>query len=141
MKFTHTQTTVAPPERIWHYWIDITTWPAWDTELIKVEITGEFKLGTQGSLISKVGPTSVFVITKFQPPKSYELTVRLPLCWLWIFRYVQTNSNLTTFTHQIEFSELLSGVFGLIIGRNFKKVLPTVMKQLRDLAEEKPSAF
>jgi hypothetical protein len=142
MKFSHTLATTATPEKIWHLWTDVEHWHIWDTELQSASLSGDFALRAQGKLKPKTGPESGFVISQLEPQRSYTFTTQLPFCKLNVRRYLMTNgdsdNNRTTFTHEVSFDGISAVVFGYLLGRQFQTVLPTVMENLRRLAEASP---
>jgi hypothetical protein len=135
MKFSHTLKTAATPERIWAIWIDVENWSQWDTELIDAELDGAFVLGAIGRLKPKTGRVSKFEISQFNPGKSYTFTLGLPLCSLQIHRYLSDRVDGTYFTHEVSFQGLLGWLFGLLLGRKFQSVLPSVMANVARIAE------
>lgn len=135
MKFAHTLSTSAPPSAVWRLWTDVSTWPEWDTELKAARLDTPFALGAAGTLVPRTGPPSVFRITELTPKQSYTFTTTLPLCRLNIRRWFEQTADSTTFTHEVSFTGPLKAVFGLILGRQFRRQLPRVMEQLRDRAE------
>jgi hypothetical protein len=60
--WTHTVTSSAPPEAIWPYYADVSTWPVWDAGLEQVTLDGPFVAGSRGTLV-----------VEGQPPLAYEL--------------------------------------------------------------------
>ncbi|WP_427160570.1 SRPBCC family protein [Aliinostoc sp. HNIBRCY26] len=135
MKFSHTVETIAPSDRIWNIWTDVKNWPTWDTELEFASLDGNFALNAQGKLKSKNAPVSTFLISQWEPQKSYTFTTVLPLCQLNVRRYLTQNQGKTYFTHEVSFTGLLSFVFSNLLGRKFQTVLPKVMDNIRRLAE------
>jgi hypothetical protein len=61
--------------------------------------------------------------------------VQLPFCKLNVYRYINSRSNDTSFTHEVSFQGLLAPVFGLLLGRQFQTVLPSVMENIKQIAE------
>ena len=79
---------------------------------------------------------SRFVITELAPGESYAFTTRLPLCELKISRYLtRKDGGGACFTHEVSFVGPLSFVFGNLLGRRYREVLPVVMKNLRRIVE------
>jgi hypothetical protein len=134
MKFSHTLKTVAAPERIWEIWTDVENWAQWDTELISADLDGAFVLGAIGRLKPKTGGATKFEISQFNPGNSYTFTIGLPLCSLWVHRYLSDRSDGTYFTHEVSFQGLLAWLFGLLLGRKFQAVLPKVMENVARIA-------
>ncbi|OLP18133.1 polyketide cyclase [Leptolyngbya sp. 'hensonii'] len=135
MKFSHTIATTASRQAIWRLWTDVSTWAEWDTELKSAYLNGNFALGSKGTLVPKTGVKSAFEITEYHPGESYAFTIPLFLSQLTIRRSFSDREGLTKFTHEIRFSGFLGGLFGFLLGRKFKRVLPSVMENLRLQAE------
>jgi hypothetical protein len=135
MKFSHTLKTTASPAQIWTIWTDVEHWSQWDTELKDVRLEGLFGLGAVGKLTPKTGQVARFEISQFTLGESYTFTVQLPLCKLNVYRYLHARSNDTSFTHEVSFQGLLAPVFGLLLGRQFQTVLPSVMENIKQIAE------
>jgi Polyketide cyclase / dehydrase and lipid transport len=135
MKFSNTLTTTAPPAVIWEIWTDVTNWSRWDTELRAATLEGAFVLGATGTLTTTAGRSSRFRISQFNPGQSYTLTIDLPLSSLNVYRYLHDRSDGTFFTHEVSFKGLLAPLFGFILGRKFRAVLPSVMSNIADIAE------
>jgi hypothetical protein len=135
MKFKHTVKTSASPETIWRIWTDVEHWSAWDTELYNANLDGLFRLGAIGKLTPKTGRVATFKISQFSLGKSYTFTVELPLCKLNIYRYLRNEPDGAYFTHEVSFNGVLAMGFGLLLGRKFQSQLPTVMENIKRIAE------
>jgi Polyketide cyclase / dehydrase and lipid transport len=135
MKFNHTLTTTAPPAKIWQIWTDVTNWSRWDTELRDATLNGALILGAKGILTTTAGRSSRFRISQFNPGQSYTMTIDLPLSSLNVYRYLHDRSDGTFFTHEVSFKGLFAPLFGFILGRKFRAVLPSVMSNIADIAE------
>jgi Polyketide cyclase / dehydrase and lipid transport len=135
MKFSHTLKTAAPPEQIWAIWTDVENWSDWDTELVDSRLESSFALGAIGQLTPKKGQVSTFKISQLNPGESYTFTVGLPLCRLNVHRYLQLQPDGTYFTHEVSFRGLLGWLFGRLLGRQFKAVLPGIMENVKRIAE------
>lgn len=135
MKFRHTLETSASPEKIWTIWTDVAHWSRWDTELRDAYLNGPFELGAVGKLTPKRGRVSTFRISQFNSGSSYTFTLRLPFCRLNVHRYLVSRADRTYFTHEVSFRGLLTFIFGLLLGRQFQTVLPSVMDNVKRIAE------
>ena len=135
MKFSHTLKTTALPEHIWEIWIDVERWSNWDTELKNAHLNMPFELGAVGELTPKTGPASTFKVIQFSPRTSYAFMLKLPLCQLNIHRYLTTELDGLYFTHEVSFQGPLAFVFSLLLGRRFKAVLPSIMANVKQIAE------
>ena len=158
MGFSHTVKTTASADDIWQLWTDVEGWPAWDSELIHAELAGPFSLGATGRLVPQRGAPSSFVISQLSnseqsKQRSYTLTVQLPLCKLHVKRFFpcpdaalsDAPSNAPSnapnadlyFTHEVSFEGVTAVLFRVLLGRQFRRVLPEVMQSLRRLAESR----
>ena len=135
MKFSHTLKTSAPPERIWEIWTDVAHWSKWDSELLDSSLQGPFVLGAVGQITPRNGRVSTFKISQLSPGKSYTFTIGLPLCSLNIYRYLSSQSDITHFTHEVSFQGAFAFVFGLLLGCQFRAILPNVMENVKQIAE------
>ncbi|WP_310418083.1 SRPBCC family protein [Chamaesiphon sp. OTE_8_metabat_110] len=135
MKFSHTLKTSASPEKIWAIWTDVEHWSAWDTELSDARLEGAFVLGSVGKLTPKAGRVSPFIISQLNAGNSYTFTLKLPLCKLNVYRHLYSQSDGTYFTHEVSFQGLLAFLFGLLLGRRFRIVLPSVMENIKRIAQ------
>lgn len=135
MKFSHTVQTSASPEQIWAIWIDVDRWAQWDTELKNSHLESPFRLGAVGKLTPKTGRGSKFIISQYSAGNSYTFTVKLPLCDLNVHRYLTNRSGDTYFTHEVSFTGLLAFLFRLLLGKKFESVLPSVMGNIKQIAE------
>jgi hypothetical protein len=135
MKFSHTLKTSASAAKIWRIWTDVERWGEWDTELYAARLDTAFELGAIGKLTPKRGSVSTFKISQFSPGESYTFTIALPLCRLNVHRYLTERADGLYFTHEVAFRGILSFMFGLLLGRKFKAVLPSVMQNVRQIAE------
>jgi hypothetical protein len=135
MKFSHTLKTTAVPAKIWLVWTDVAHWSEWDTELRDALLEGAFGLGSIGQLTPKTGRVARFKVSQFNPGESYTLTVALPLASLNIRRYLKIQSDGVYFTHEVSFGGILAFVFGFLLGRRFRSVLPSVMANVKRIAE------
>lgn len=133
--FWYTLETQAAPERIWAVWTDVPNWKNWDIGLKDASKEGEFKSGSKGRIISLEGRTSKFKVVAFVEGKSYTYKTKLPLGSLHVRRYLKTDNGKTTFTHEVWFKGLTGGVFAKAFGAEFREMLPTVLSNVKDLAE------
>lgn len=137
--FRHTLETFASPEDIWRVWTDVERWHEWDKGLKAASLQGVFKHNAKGSLVSLNGTTSHFIITVYQSGETYTFKTILPLASLNVKRYLSQKDGVTSFTHEVWFDGLLGRVFALLLGKNFMNILPSVMENVRSIAEETSS--
>ncbi|MBC7920876.1 MAG: SRPBCC family protein [Ferruginibacter sp.] len=133
--FSHTLETTAPPEKVWRIWTDVPNWKEWDGGLQSAELLGPFQQGAKGILVPDKGPKSKFVIDVVVPNESYTFKTKLPLGTLYVKRYLTVSEGKTRFTHEVWFTGLTKGLFGKTLGKNYRMMLPEVMKKISVLAE------
>ena len=85
----------------------------------------------------KKGPKLKFYISEIIPNKSYTFNTIMPVGELVIKRSLVKENNEIQFTDDIKFTGFLKYIFGLMLGGEFRKVLPEVMLKFKNLAESK----
>ena len=134
--FQHQMETTASPSELWAVWTDVASWKHWDTGLKDASLKGDFKVGARGKIISLEGRSASFKILEINPDKSYTFKTKLPFCSMYIRRYCEKIDGKLFFTHQVWFKGLASGYFFRQLSPEFKKMLPQVMENVKDLAEK-----
>ena len=124
-------------EKVWEVLTDVQGWHKWDTEIIEAKLEQDFVLGAKGTMIPKTGPKLKFYISEIEPNKSYTFNTIMPVGELVIKRTLNTVKNETEFTDDIQFTGFLKFFFGLMLGGQFRKVLPEVMQKFKKIAESK----
>ena len=135
--FFHTDSTQASSDKIWAVWTDVPNWKTWDIGLKEAQMEGEFAIGTKGKLIPDKGPKSTFVISELIAGKSYTFKTRIPFGWLIIQRSLEVKDGVTFFTHDVEFTGLFKKILGKKLGKNYREMLPGVMRNIKQIAENK----
>jgi len=135
--FRYTDSTTASSDKIWQVWTDVPNWKQWDKGLKEAYIEGDFIVGTKGKLIPDKGPKSKFMITELLPNLSYTFKTKIPFGWLIIKRAVEEKEGKTFFTHDVEFTGLLKKVFGNLLGKKYRTMLPEVLSEIKKIAERK----
>jgi hypothetical protein len=134
--FWHTIETSLSPSALWGIWTNVSEWHLWDKGLKSASLEGSFRKGATGSLVSLNGAVSRFTITEMSEGNSYTFATDLPLAKLHVKRYFQQNGGTLRFTHEVWFDGLLGRVFAMLLGKNFMKILPLVMEEVRKKAEQ-----
>lgn len=104
--------------------------------LVAARLDGPFRLYARGRLRSTGSPASAVTIIELEPSQSYTFAVPLLLAELRVRRTLAATPTGTRSTHEVAFVGLLGGLFGRLLGRRFQRMLPGVMEQLRQLAEQ-----
>ncbi|MFK7933093.1 MAG: SRPBCC family protein [Saprospiraceae bacterium] len=133
--FWHTVETTAAPEQIWQLWTNVPNWKNWDTGLKDATIEGTFQLNAKGQITSLEGRTSNFKVVEYVAGKSYTFKTSLPFGGLYVKRFYEVKNGKTFFTHEVWFQGLTGGIFAKLFGSNFRKILPEVMKKVKQVAE------
>jgi hypothetical protein len=135
--FAHTDSTTATSDRIWQIWVDVPNWKQWDKGLKESLLEGDFKVGTKGKLIPDKGPKSTFIISELIQNKSYTFKTKIPFGWLIIKRTLELKEGKNFFTHDVEFTGILKKILGKKIGKRYRSMLPSVLSEIKQLAEKK----
>lgn len=135
--FSFTVSVDAPANKVWQTLIDVKNWKNWDTELKSSELNGAFINGAKGVLIPLKGPKLDFYISEIIINQSYTFKTKMPFGYLEITRIICNNKNEILFTDDIKFTGLSKYFFGLLLGRGFRKVMPAVMQNFKNIAESK----
>ena len=133
--FQHTVRTTALATEIWRIWTDVAQWHTWDTGLQQASLSGSFREGAKGTLVSNQGRQTAFVITQVDEGVSYTFKTRLPLGSLHITRSLVAESDTILFTHEVRFRGLTGGLFARKFGKGFQHMLPGAMENIRQQAE------
>ncbi len=123
-------------EKVWNFLTNVDRWKEWDTELKSSSLSENFGLGARGILTPKKGPKLKFHISELEHNKSYTFVTKMPVGTLEIKRTLKNKGNQIEFTDDIKFTGFLKRLFGLMLGGGFKSVLPDVMQNFKELAEQ-----
>ena len=126
----------APLARTWEVLTNVADWPKWDTELKKAELHGAFEDGSTGTMWPKTGPKLSFYLKDIIENESYTVITNMPVGNLEMRRFLHGADGKTIFIDDIRFNGLMKYIFGLLLGRQFKKALPAVMQTFKQLAEQ-----
>jgi hypothetical protein len=135
-RFSYTIAINNTVDKVWQTIVDVELWPKWDTELKEATLEGNFILNAKGSITPKKGPKLEFYISEIIPNKSYTFNTKMPVGELVIKRTLTVENEVVHFTDDIAFTGFLKFVFGLMLGGQFRKVLPEVMENFKKLVEK-----
>ncbi len=135
--FSFTISVKATKTNVWQTLIDVQNWHQWDTELIDANLEGVFEKGAKGIMKPKTGPKLKFYISEFTPNQSYTINTIMPVGELVIKRSLTEINNEIHFTDDIAFTGFFKYIFGFMLGGQFRKVLPEVMRNFKKIAESK----
>lgn len=135
--FSFTIPVNTSAQNVWETLIDVQNWHQWDTEMIEANLEGDFAVSAKGTLTPKSGPRLKFYISEIVPLQSYTFNTIMPVGELVIKRSLKVEDEVVYFTDDIAFTGFLKTVFGLMLGGQFRKVLPEVMNKFKEIAEQK----
>jgi ligand-binding SRPBCC domain-containing protein len=135
-RYEHTETTSAPPERVWAHYADPTAWPVWDHETEHVSVEGPMDVGVRGRLKPRGGPATSFVFTHVEPGRGFTDVARLPLARLEFDHRIDPDGDGSRFTHRVTITGPLAPLFARVVGRGVAAGLPRAMRELARLAEQ-----
>jgi len=133
--FWHSMETTALPDSIWSVWVDVPNWKTWDTGLKDASVEGQMILGAKGIILSLEDIKSKFKVIEFTEGKSYTYKTKLPLGSLYVKRKLDTKNGITKFTHEVWFKGMTSGIFAKAFGGKFRKMLPDVLSNIKNIVE------
>jgi hypothetical protein len=135
--FSHTDSTIASSNKIWQVWTDVPNWKQWDKGLKEATLKGNFEVGAKGKLIPDKGPKSKFIISEIVSNTSYTFKTKIPFGWLIIKRTLEVKEGKTFFTHDVQFTGFLKKILGKKLGKNYRTMLPSVLTEIKLIAEKK----
>lgn len=129
--FSHTDTTMVSMEALWQVWTDVDHWHHWDTGLKSAKLNGAFAVGTTGELIPDKGGPAKFEIVSIDPMRGYTFRTKIPMGLLVIKREARPLNQGIAFTHTVQFTGNLRWLFYRLLGKRYKTMLPSVMRNVR----------
>lgn len=123
------------PEQVWRAWTTPTTWGSWDRGLRGAHGAQPFVAGAVGELEDLSGRRSAFRVVEVTDGRCCVVEVALPGGRLVLTRTLLGGGRLQ---HQVDLRGPLSPVWGVLLGRGFRRQLePTVVALVR-FADEQP---
>jgi len=129
--------TKVEASNIWKLWQDPSSWHTWDTQLKVAFIEGDFIVGAKGFIQFHSGQKIDIKLISVDINKAFTMRMKLLLATMDFFHiYTQkTESTKASITHGMEFKGLAAPIWFLIIGKDLKKSLHSVMLELIKQAE------
>jgi hypothetical protein len=121
---------------VWQKLIDVKTWHIWDTEVLHAEIDGVFDVGAKGVIKPKVGPQLSFIVVEVSPKQFFSFEVFMPVGSFIVRRYLAQLNGGIEFTDEIEFLGPLRWIMASLLGRKFKKILPSILSNFKSFVEK-----
>ncbi|HEX8495541.1 MAG TPA: SRPBCC family protein [Pyrinomonadaceae bacterium] len=138
--------TSAPPDAVWHVWLDVTHWNEWVEPFEWVTLDGPFAAGTWGMLKLRSG-TNFFqnlASKKAHPWVLLDVVTnqtfkdRAPQFGgdMYFIHMLEPHNSGSKISLRIEIKGFLSWLYGLLIGSVFKTKLPQAAQRLAQKAEQ-----
>jgi polyketide cyclase/dehydrase/lipid transport protein len=130
-------TVDAPLPAAWAHLARIEAWPSWAKHIARVRLVPAGELGARstGVIRLRVGATSPFAMTVWDPPRRW--TWEGPFLWLRIrydHLFEEVDPNQTRLIWTVEGDGFLVSVFGRLFGaiyaRNVDRAIPALMREM-----------
>ena len=125
------------PEIVWQIWTDVENWNQWDSGVQWCKMEGAFEEGVKGKLKPKGGPVSSLKLVEVIRLKKFVDQAALPLAKLLFIHELDLEGQQVKITHTIRIAGPLSFLFARLLGAKLAKDLPSSVKNLARLAQEK----
>lgn len=136
MKFELSINISAEPTKVFSEYTKVSEWPIWDPETEAASIEGEFVTGAVGTIKPKGAPESEIQLIEVTNNESFTVECKLPLCKMHFIHLMTPTESGTKLINQVEFTGLLSPLFGRLIGKGINKGLPDSLKGLKHHIEK-----
>jgi hypothetical protein len=136
MKFEESTSIMATPSKIFSVYSAVADWPIWDAEVEYASLGGEFKVGIEGKIKPKGAPESKIRIIELTENKSFTIECKLPLCKMNFIHIITPEGTGTRIVNILEFTGLLSPLFGRLIGKSIYKTMPNTLAGLKRHVEK-----
>ena len=129
-------TVDRPPGEAWEHLAQVTRWTSWARHIARVELRPD-ALGpdTSGTIHLRNGVKSTFVMTEFDPPRSWKWAG--PFLWLTVHydhRFVEAGPGRTRLTWVVEAEgigvSVLGRLFARIYDRNLDRAVPLLIEEM-----------
>lgn len=130
---------LAPPERVWRIWSDVSTWPTWNPDVAAVALDGPFTTGTRGTMTTRSGGRHAITLEAVQPGRSFRLeTNAVPGARFAFHCEIQPSGQGSLISQSITMRGPLAPVFSAMMGRRIAESFEPILTGLKD-AVERPS--
>jgi Polyketide cyclase / dehydrase and lipid transport len=136
--YEHTVRTTARPDAVWRLWADAPNWPAWDTSVTSVELTGLFAEGTTGTMHLADQPPVGIRLVEVTPGVGFVDETEIPGALLRFDHRVTATADGSRVTHRVEIEG--GAEFVGRLGPAVTADVPAAMAGLVALAEREVAA-
>lgn len=133
--------TKASPERVWRIWSDVSTWSAWNPDVLSIAIDGPFATGTTGNMTTRAGGTHAITLQAVEPGRSFRLETPAVPGARFAFRCeVLPASAGSTISQSITMHGPLAPLFSALMGRRIAESFVLILSGLKSAAESQDAA-
>ncbi|HEY3561045.1 MAG TPA: SRPBCC family protein [Kribbella sp.] len=142
MRFDHSTTIQAPPERVWEVFSDVERWPDWTPTVDSVERLdeGRIHLGARTRIRQPKLPVAVWEVTELKDGEYFEWVSKGPGVKTTGGHRVVGTPEGTVVTATIIQEGLLGVLFGRLYAGLTKSYIATETAKLKELCESRQSA-
>jgi Polyketide cyclase / dehydrase and lipid transport len=132
----HTIETTASPEAIWRLWSDVATWPEWNEDIEKIEISGPFAVGSTIPMTPNGQDTVELRIAEASVPHLFIDEAEFPdVVVRTVHRIDPLGSDRSKVTYRMEISGPAADTVGPELGPRISSDFPETLSGLVERAE------
>ena len=142
MRFDHSSTIQAAPERVWEVFSDVERWPDWTPTVDSVERldAGRIHVGARTRIRQPKLPVAIWEVTKLEDGEYFEWVSRAPgITTTGCHRVVSTPEG-TVATATIIQEGPLGWLFGRLYAGLTKRYIAIETQKLKEISESRESA-
>jgi uncharacterized protein YndB with AHSA1/START domain len=128
--------STASPERVWKVWSDMSTWGDWNPNVLTMDWTGGFVLGSEGIMNTKAGQHHKMKLVEVQPGRFFALETSVVPGTRFRFNCrVEPSGGKTKLSQMVEIKGPLGPIVQGMMGPQVSKEFPTLLANLARKAE------
>jgi hypothetical protein len=132
----HSIETTASPEAIWRLWSDVATWPEWNEDIEKIEISGPFAVGSTIAMTPIGQDTVELRIAEASEPHLFIDEAEFPdVVVRTVHRIDPVSGDRRKVIYRMEISGPAAGTVGPELGPQISSDFPETLSGLVERAE------
>jgi hypothetical protein len=132
----HSIETTASPEAIWRLWSDVATWPEWNEDIEKIEISGPFAVGSTIAMTPIGQDTVELRIAEASEPHLFIDEAEFPdVVVRTVHRIDPVSGDRSKVIYRMEISGPAAGTVGPELGPQISSDFPETLSGLVERAE------
>lgn len=136
-KYSTTEIFKTSAGTIYSFYIDVTNWKTWDSEVEYSSLEGNFKDGATGILKPKSNPELKFQLQNVKENIGFDQIMDLPFGSKFILtRVIKTQGDSCEVTHSGYFEGVFGAIIGFFLKLKYTPLLQQSVLQLKSLAEK-----